>query len=139
MPDLLSKPILDIALGSPGAEDTDEIAAALVRLGYIDRGRGEDGIGRLMVRESAPDVRTIHVHILPEESAWIRRHLAFRDALRGSPALRRRYAEVKRALAQRHPFDRTPYTTGKGAAVREILDRVGWSDDCPSGTTAEGG
>jgi GrpB-like predicted nucleotidyltransferase (UPF0157 family) len=45
----------------------------------------------------------------------LRRHLAFRDALRADPALRDDYAALKRSLAKRHSRDRVTYTAGKSA------------------------
>jgi GrpB-like predicted nucleotidyltransferase (UPF0157 family) len=45
----------------------------------------------------------------------LRRHLAFRDALRADNELRDRYAELKRSLAERYGNDRQSYTEAKSA------------------------
>lgn len=135
VPELPAKPILDIALGMADSEDEDDLAAALVRVGYVDRGDGGDAIGRLLVWESAPEVRTIHVHILRDRSIWVRRHLAFREALRTSPELRRRYAHVKTELAERFLSDRESYTAGKEPVIQDILDQAGWGDEVSAWVT----
>ncbi len=124
VPDLPAKPILDVALGAVETDDIDDLTAALVGIGYIDRGEGENGIGRLLVWESSPDVRTVHIHILREGSVWVKRHLTFRDALRKSRELRERYAGRKVELARRFPGDRKSYTAGKDAVVQAILDEA---------------
>jgi GrpB-like predicted nucleotidyltransferase (UPF0157 family) len=48
--------------------------------------------------------------------------LAFRDALRGDPALAERYAALKHGLAARFPDDRNTYTQHKAPFVREVLE-----------------
>ena len=130
VPDLPAKPILDIDVGIIGSEDVEEVAAQLVQLGFIDRGDGEGGIGRLLVWEAAPQIRTIHVRILPHESVWWRCDLAFRDALRTDPELREHYAKLKAKLAERFPSDRKSYREGKATFIRNVLYRLnptGWT------------
>lgn len=43
-----------------------------------------------------------HIHVCESGTRHERRHLAFRDALRGDPALAQGYAELKRRLAKEH-------------------------------------
>jgi GrpB-like predicted nucleotidyltransferase (UPF0157 family) len=119
---LHSKPILDIVLGSESPEMVDELAAALVRVGYIDRGFGEGSNGRLLVMESAPNVRIAHVHIVQYETQDWRDYMVFRDALRGDSQLRLKYAELKRDLAVRFATDRQSYTSGKETFIRAVVD-----------------
>ncbi len=121
VPDLPAKPILDIDLGIVTVDDIEDIVRRLVRAGFIDRGDGEGGIGRLLVWETAPDIRTIHVHITPFESDWWRQDLAFRDALRTDSVLRQRYADVKSDLAHRFPADRKSYREAKNGFIRDTL------------------
>lgn len=124
VPDLPAKPILDIDVGIVTAGDIENIVMRLVRVGFIDRGDGEGGTGRLLVWESAPDIRTIHVHITPYDSDWWRQDLAFRDALRSDSDLRQRYATVKSELAQRFPTDRNSYRAAKNSFIRAALEVV---------------
>ena len=109
VPGLPAKPILDIDVGLVESEDLEKVAAGLARIGYLDRGNREGGTGRLLVWETAPDFRTVHVHIIPHHSAGWRRDLAFRDALLADSALREQYGELKTRLADLHPNDRRAY------------------------------
>jgi GrpB-like predicted nucleotidyltransferase (UPF0157 family) len=94
----------------------------LTGIGYIYRGDGGDEGGHLFVRESSPDVRTIHVHVVEHHGTQWRNYLLFRDLLRQNPAIRKRYAELKRELGNRFQDDRGSYTAAKHAFIRRILE-----------------
>jgi GrpB-like predicted nucleotidyltransferase (UPF0157 family) len=131
VPDVPAKPILDIVVGVDDPEDIEPIVMHLVRIGYIDRGAGEGSVGRLLVRESSPNVRTIHVHIVGYGTEDWKDYVVFRDMLRAQPAARMRYAEVKRTLAERFADDRESYRSAKDEYLRKILEdsRAGGSHD----------
>ncbi len=62
VPGLDAKPIIDIAVAVASAAVIPQCRQPLGALGYIDRGdAGQDG-GYLFVKESAPEVRTHHLH-----------------------------------------------------------------------------
>lgn len=121
VPGLAAKPILDLLAGYPPGAPAGPYVAALGRAGYVHR--GEQGIpGREYFRRGDP--RAYHLHLAAEGGPFWREHLAFRDALRGDPALRDAYAALKRDLARRFPRDREAYTDGKGAFVRGVVTRA---------------
>ncbi len=121
VPGLDAKPILDIAVAVVSV--IPRLARPLCRAGYVDRGdKGRDG-GRLFVKESAPEVRTHHVHVLAMDDQQWREYLLFRDTLRGGEGISARYAAFKRALRERYPDDRSAYTAAKRAFVRDVLSR----------------
>src|ERR671931_422359 len=60
----------------------------------------------------------------PGSDVW-RERLAFRDLLRGDPALAAEYEALKVRLAQEHPDDVTAYTAGKREFVARVLATVG--------------
>lgn len=64
---------------------------------------------------------THHLHLLPPHTAFLRRHLAFRDTLRHNAALRAQYAALKHDLAAQHAHDRAAYTAAKTAFIEDIL------------------
>jgi GrpB-like predicted nucleotidyltransferase (UPF0157 family) len=64
--------------------------------------------------------RTHHVHVCEAGSEHERRHLAVRDFLRAHPDEAASYAELKRALAARHPQDRLGYIAGKDQYVSDL-------------------
>jgi GrpB-like predicted nucleotidyltransferase (UPF0157 family) len=51
----------------------------------------------------------------------VRNHLAVRDALRGHPELRDRYAATKLALADDPTMDISGYLAGKSAILLDVL------------------
>ena len=118
---LVAKPILDIALGVDDAESVDGVVGHLVGSGFLDRGMGEGSIGRLVVRESSPDVRIVHVHIVGYGTRAWKDYVEFRDGLRDDSVVRDQYADVKRTLAQRFPEDRKSYRTAKNAFILKTL------------------
>lgn len=121
VPGLDAKPVLDILAGYPPGAAVAEHVAGLVRAGYEHR--GENGIpGREFFRRGAP--RAWHVHLVVQDGAFWREHLAFRDHLRAHREVRDAYAALKRALAERHPRDRAAYIDGKTAFVRDVVRRA---------------
>ena len=113
VPGLDAKPIIDIAVAIPSAEVIPQLRQPLCELGYIDRGdAGGDG-GYIFVKESAPNVRTHHLHVVAIDDPQWRDYLLFRDKLRADEALRTRYTELKRALQERFAEDRKGYTSAK--------------------------
>ena len=120
---LPAKPILDIAVAVPAPETIPLLAERLGAAGYLDRGHaGRDG-GHLLVKELAPDVRSVHAHVVEVGDPQWRDYLRFRDTLRGNDDVRRAYAQVKVALAEVHADDRRAYTKGKEAFIRSVLER----------------
>ena len=116
VPGLQAKPILDIALRST---EEDQIAAALVGLGYIDRGIRS---GRLFIRLRDDDVRTHNVHFYqPDDPDYIDQ-VKFRNALRSDPKLRAQYIVLKRNLVENLGDEgRGQYADGKTDFVKSVL------------------
>ena len=121
VPGLMAKPILDIAVAVSTPETVPIVAHRLGDGGYIDRGSaGRDG-GHLVVKEAAPDVRTVHIHIVDVADPQWRDYLRFRDMLRDDEALRRVYGVLKTSLARACADNRRMYTTGKHSFIRSLL------------------
>lgn len=125
---LTAKPIIDIDLSVPDADDEPAYLPALQEAGYRLRVRQA---GHRMVRTPALDV---HLHICTEGSEWERRHLLFRDWLRTNERDRHAYAALKSALAELEWSDMNAYADAKSSMIAEInaraadwADRVGWA------------
>mgnify|MGYP002630259493 CR=1 FL=1 len=121
VPGLAAKPILDLAVGCPA--DFAGLRQGLEGAGYLYMGDGGDEGGHLFVRESAPEVRTHHLHVVRYAGPQWQGYLALRDLLRRSADARARYEGVKRDLARLHPLDRPAYTDGKTGCITELLRR----------------
>jgi GrpB-like predicted nucleotidyltransferase (UPF0157 family) len=82
VPGLISKPIIDIAIAVTSRSDIAAVVKCLLTIGYIDRSdQGASG-GYLLVKESEPDVRTFHIHVVEKSDVQWRNYIIFRDCLR---------------------------------------------------------
>jgi len=99
--DVPAKPILDIAIAVRTREAIPTAVERLRQRGYIDRGDAGSEGGYLLVKESEPAVRTIHLHIVEAADSQWQNYIRLREILRHNPDIRRRYAELKGTLADR--------------------------------------
>lgn len=121
VPGLKAKPILDIVLGVGDLRQAGECIPKLADLGY--RHVAEVGIpGQLFFRKGDPT--THHLHLAPFGGESWHKKIAFRDALRGSPALACSYERLKLEFAGRFATDRASYTQAKAGFVRDVLAMV---------------
>jgi GrpB-like predicted nucleotidyltransferase (UPF0157 family) len=121
VPGLPAKPILDIAVAVRSSGDIPELVRRLTAVGYIDRGDGGRDGGYLLVRDSEPEVRTAHVHIVECADPQWHRYVVFRDTLRRDDEIRQQYGEMKKRLAAAYPTDRERYTASKNEFIRRVL------------------
>jgi GrpB-like predicted nucleotidyltransferase (UPF0157 family) len=121
VPGLAAKPIIDLDVVVASPADLPEAIRLLSSIGYAHE--GDLGIvGREAFRSPLGPPRH-HLYVLSAAAIELRRHLAFRDALRASEFLRNKYAEFKRALAQAHQDDRRNYAQAKTAFIVSALTR----------------
>jgi GrpB-like predicted nucleotidyltransferase (UPF0157 family) len=121
IPGMCAKPIVDILVGRPHVAAIQDYISALADAGYEHR--GERGVpGREYFRRGEP--RMYHLHLVEEDGPLWRDYLAFRDHLRSHPETARHFANVKRTLAARFPYDRDAYLAAKSAFVEEVLLQV---------------
>jgi GrpB-like predicted nucleotidyltransferase (UPF0157 family) len=123
VPGLDAKPILDIAVAVASMAVIPQCVPLLCRIGYIDRGDGGTNGGYLCVKESAPNVRTHHMHVVAIEDPQWHNYLRFRDLLRADEGSRTKYAKLKQDLQQQFSQDRQSYTAAKHAFIRGMLQR----------------
>jgi GrpB-like predicted nucleotidyltransferase (UPF0157 family) len=132
VPSLCSKPIIDLDVVIADRQSLPEAVQRLASLGYVHE--GDLGIaGREAFARSAADVprddrgRTWpehHLYVCDKNSAELRRHVAFRDALRADPARATAYGQLKQELARRFRHDRDAYGQGKTAFIESVLHPV---------------
>lgn len=125
VPDLAGKPVLDVGIAVRSEAEADRCVAPLEGLGYAYRGAyGDDPRRRYYVRE-VDGVRVAHVHlyVLPAR-AWDEK-LAFRDTLRGDPALAAAYEAEKWRVAEEVGWDKGAYSVAKGPFVERVLAGLG--------------
>jgi len=123
VPGLAAKPIIDIQVSVTSLIPRTAFVDPLRALGYrwvLDPwsddheyfSRDEDGH------------RALQIHVCTAGGPWERRHLAFRDWLRGHPDDAASYANLKRELAEQHQRDVVTYTDGKTDFIRSIEERA---------------
>ena len=132
VPGLRAKPILDIDIVISGYEVFPQVVVGLERLGYAHN--GNQGIPEREAFKPADELTprvlpsrkwmTHHLYVCPEGSRELRRHVAFRDALRGSEDLRVAYETLKMEIAGKAGGDRKVYARIKEEACREFVERV---------------
>ncbi len=123
VPGLPAKPVVDIAVAVGARDAITRLVGSLTAIGYIDRGDGGSDGGYLLVRESEPDVRTVHLHVVEQTDVQWNNYLAFRNTLCQDSKVRQRYAELKRQLVAKFGEDRKAYTASKNNFIREVLKR----------------
>jgi GrpB-like predicted nucleotidyltransferase (UPF0157 family) len=125
---MIAKPIIDIDLSVPDADDEEAYLPSLIAAGYHLRVREP---GHRMMRTQ--DL-SVHVHLCTVGGDWERRHLLFRDWLRRCDGDRERYGHLKTRLARQDWPDMNSYAAAKGPLIAEITERAeawarstGWS------------
>lgn len=119
VPGLAAKPIIDIMAPVASLEASIGCIEAAARIGYLHYPYKPDVMHWFC--KPSPELRTHHLHLVPAGSRlWLER-LAFRDALRGSNALRTEYQQLKLDLADRYRGDRDAYTEAKSPFVQRVM------------------
>lgn len=119
VPGLAAKPVIDVQVQVPDLADEVTYVPVLESLGMVLRARGADF---RFFRPPGGRERDVHIHVCETGSAWAVEHLAFRDALRGDPALAREYEALKRQLAQA-VVERADYNRGKESFILAVVAR----------------
>lgn len=128
VPGLAAKPLIDILLLVPDADDEAAYLPALEAAGYALRVRQPDWYQhRCLVRRMESGARrNVNLHVFAPESGApeIERILAFRDRLRTHDEDREYYERTKRTLARRDWKFVQHYANAKSEVIEEILGRA---------------
>jgi 2'-5' RNA ligase len=117
---LSAKPILDVDIEIADMVAFSKIKEQLAMLGY--RHEGNYGIdGREAFKYDKTAFMEHHLYVCPSYSVELRRHLTFRNYLRGNADAVREYGELKQSLAATCGNDIDAYIDGKTAFVLNCL------------------
>lgn len=131
VPGLAAKPIVDLLVGVDAMEPRERYVEPLRRLGYLFAFDPDSPDRRFFARPPERP-RAFHVHVCLAGGDVEHRHLAVRDFLRAHADEAEAYADVKRAVAERHPEDRLAYVDGKDAYVVALERRaLAWAQRQP--------
>jgi GrpB-like predicted nucleotidyltransferase (UPF0157 family) len=121
VPGLAAKPIIDLMAAS---DDLADVLAHDGTLGLLGYERHDTGMpGRLFYGRDEKGRRAYQLHVVPARTWPTRNEVLLRDYLRAHPADARRYADLKRDLADRHEAG-DDYTRGKTDLIQELTDRA---------------
>jgi GrpB-like predicted nucleotidyltransferase (UPF0157 family) len=127
VPGLAGKGIIDLLLAAEPA-GIAAITQVLLELGFQLQIPAAFPATRPMLwgtfRDGAIDYR-VHVHVVPASSPEVATMRGFRDALRGDPRLRRRYAALKPALVEDGPVDPAVFSNAKHDWIVATLGQLG--------------
>ncbi len=119
VPGLVAKPVIDLAVRAAAGVDPFSLGPELATIGYAQHWGGPTNHG-VYVR-SADGERTHILHAFAEDE-WEHCHQRlFRDRLLRDSQARRRYAELKQSLANRHVGGRD-YTAAKRGLVEQLVN-----------------
>lgn len=116
-----AKPIVDILVGLQTLPLVEPFVNDLNRIGYQDRGNGDEPGRRYFVKGSEKN-RTHHLNFCALNGMFWTRHIVFRDYLEKHPEAAKQYAALKRELAAKFANDRRAYTNGKEKFVFSVLN-----------------
>jgi GrpB-like predicted nucleotidyltransferase (UPF0157 family) len=125
VPDLASKPIIDMVAGVRDLQEARAAFGPLCEQSYRYASH-RPGIAHHFEKPSSHLSGLMHgLHLTePGSDLWNER-LAFRDALRAEPGLAAQYEAMKLSLAYEHGADLEAYTRGKRTFVAGVLASVG--------------
>jgi GrpB-like predicted nucleotidyltransferase (UPF0157 family) len=123
IPDMVAKPVIDIAAAVKDLASSASARAALADLSYMYFPYRPDD--EHWFCKPSPAHRTHHLHLVPVQSQLWRDRLDFRDYLRLHAGAAREYAALKQSLAVRFRLDREGYTAAKEPFIRHTLAAAG--------------
>jgi GrpB-like predicted nucleotidyltransferase (UPF0157 family) len=118
---LVAKCTIDIALEVRSIAEFVDAVPVLEALGYEYRPASWFDDEHAFLRRIRGDERTHHLHVVAEGHAAVEDWIDLRNWLRTNPDAVRRYADVKRRLAETHYADRSAYVDGKTAIIQQLL------------------
>lgn len=124
IPDILSKPIIDIQIAVHSLSAIKQKAIEILeKLGYVYWYDNPDPERLFFVKGMPPfgKKRTHHVHIVEPSSKHWKEKIAFRDYLIAHPDVAREYEKIKIKFATQYQYDREKYTDAKTTFIKEIL------------------
>lgn len=125
VPGLAAKPIIDIDVVIEDNSKLQAVIGALAKIGYQYEGNlgipGREAFGY----EEKTHLMEHHLYVCPKDSSELRRHLSFRDYLRGHPEAVQEYSRIKEEAARLFPHDIDGYINHKGTLIEKIYREIG--------------
>lgn len=126
IPNISAKPVIDILIGVTSLEEVDKhVINKIKELGYtyIKAYEKDAPERRYFEKLDKEGNHTHHVHLVPINSFFWRRLIAFRDYLRNHPTVANEYEQLKLNLVK-NITDRSEYVMGKSEFVLAIQNKA---------------
>lgn len=121
VPDLDSKPIIDILGSVIDLSELDQQQKKFESIGYEYKGEyGVKGRRYCVLYNPEKTVGYVHLHIFQNGDEEIKKHLHFRDLLRSSAEAKDKYQQHKRYLIEEAKIERSKYSDAKSELIREL-------------------
>jgi GrpB-like predicted nucleotidyltransferase (UPF0157 family) len=130
IPELSSKPIIDIAILIASWEDADNLIEPIESLGYVfdvDVHQAQSNPERHLFRKGNPTEFHLSIAYQDKASFW-ERQMLFRNYLRAHPEEREQYAKLKQELIAKDSTGKDEYIVGKTDFVMGILKKAGFQN-----------
>lgn len=129
IPELSSKPIIDIFISIPSLQNAKLWNIILESLGYVFWDENPDKMHMRFFKGMPPfgDKRTHHVHIIEANNHTMEHRILFRDILRQDEIIRQDYEALKLKLSKQYPADCEAYTENKSQFIESVLRAHGYS------------
>lgn len=127
VPELSSKPIIDILIAVRSIEDAKNWIKPLETLGYVFWDENPDK-NHLRFFKGMPPFgmkRTHHIHIVEVSNDIVEQRILFRNVLRQEQKIRQEYESLKLELSKLHVNDRENYTDQKSDFIEKVLRMYG--------------
>ena len=120
-----AKPCIDIDVVIRDYTVFDAVVQGLASIGYIHEGDLGIKDREAFKYTGKPHLKAHHLYVCPEDSEELRRHITFRDFLRGNPAAALQYSQVKEEAAKLFPGDIDGYIACKSPCIEELYRMCG--------------
>ncbi len=125
VPGLGAKPIIDLMAAVHGLADAEKCIESLKTVGYEHVAEYNEIMPeRRYFHKGPPERRTHHLHMVELTGDFWRRHLLFRDYLRGHPKEAQEYYRLKKELSARYGRDREGYTEAKTSFIESVMAKA---------------
>lgn len=122
IPNLKSKPIVDIGIAVKDLKEVEKYAKKLEEAGYNFRyDNGEKG--EYLVRKGPEDNRTHYIHIVELNSEKWLNFVLFKRHLLNNPEVVTEYENLKVELSKKFSDDRKSYTKAKNEFIANIIEK----------------
>ena len=122
---LSAKPIIDIDVVIKDYSVFDAVVTALEGIGYHHEGDLGIAAREVFKYYGKEHLQKHHLYVCPQDSAELKRHVAFRNYLRSNQEAVREYSRIKEEGAALYPKDMDKYIQYKSPFIEKIYREIG--------------